>query len=96
MTSYSSSWRRATADEGVGAVPLTNIVMQVFVQGGDGKQDEDSECVCVCFQVRRGQPVNPVEGSTAWRFTNAQQTWKPEVGGCVCETLLRSGNSYLL
>lgn len=48
MTSDSGSWRRATADEGVGAALLTNIVMQVFVQGGDGKQDEDSECVCVC------------------------------------------------
>lgn len=47
MTSDGSSWRRAAADEGVGATLLTNIVMQVFVQGGDGKQDEDSECVFV-------------------------------------------------
>ncbi|XP_056907512.1 LOW QUALITY PROTEIN: beta-1,4-N-acetylgalactosaminyltransferase 3 [Takifugu flavidus] len=47
MTSDGSSWRRATADEG----------------------------------VRRGQPVNSVEDSTAWRFTNAQQTWKPEYKG---------------
>ncbi|TNN00893.1 hypothetical protein fugu_012139 [Takifugu bimaculatus] len=75
MTSDGSSWRRATADEGVGAALLTNIVMQVFVRGGDGKQDEDSE------YVRRGQPVNSVEDSTAWRFTNAQQTWKPEYKG---------------
>lgn len=39
------------ADEGVGAALLTNIVMQVFVQGGDGKQDEDSECVNVCVRT---------------------------------------------
>lgn len=49
-------------------------------------------CVFVCvFQVRRGQLLNSVEDSTAWRFTYTPQTWKPEV--CVCACVLVGGDT---
>lgn len=67
--------------------------MQVFVQGG-GETTRWRFCVCLCvFQVRRGQPLNSVEDSAAWRFTYTPQTWKPEVCMRAC---VRSCNSYLL